>query len=68
MKVAVTGGAGFIGSHLVDLLLRKGHEVVIIDNFCTGSLKNVDRSAKNLSIVDHDIRIPMENKIFKVQG
>ena len=64
MKVGVTGGAGFIGSHLVDLLLGKGYEVVIIDNFCTGSLKNVDRSAKNLSIVDHDIRIPMETKIF----
>ena len=64
MKVAVTGGAGFIGSHLVDRLLGKGHEVVIIDNFCTGTLKNVDKSARNLSIVDHDIRIPIEKNVF----
>jgi len=64
MKVAVTGGAGFIGSHLVDLLLGKGYEVVIIDNFCTGSLKNIDNSAKKLSIVDHDIRVPLRTETF----
>ena len=64
MKVAVTGGAGFIGSHLVDRLLGKGYEVVIVDNFCTGTLKNVDKSARKLSIVDHDIRIPIETNVF----
>lgn len=41
-KVLVTGGAGFIGSHLCDALLRKGCEVLCIDNLYTGSRKNIE--------------------------
>ncbi|KAF5424017.1 MAG: dTDP-glucose 4,6-dehydratase, partial [Candidatus Methanocomedens sp.] len=40
MKTIVTGGTGFLGSHLCDLLLDKGHEVICIDNLVTGSAKN----------------------------
>ncbi len=43
MKCVVTGGAGFIGSHLVDRLLGDGHEVVVIDNFAIGRPENLSR-------------------------
>ena len=43
----VTGGAGFLGSHLVDLLLARGHRVIAIDNFVTGSVENIDHLAGN---------------------
>lgn len=46
MKVLVTGGAGFIGSHLVDALIKKNFEVFIIDNLSTGKKENINKSAK----------------------
>ena len=42
MKTLVTGGAGFIGSHLVERLLRDGHSVTVLDNLSTGRLENLD--------------------------
>ena len=59
MKVIVTGGAGFIGSNLVDTLIEKGHEVTIIDDLSTGKLENINPKAKflqlDLSQLDVDI-------------
>jgi len=45
MKILVTGGAGFIGSHVVDLLEKKGHEIIVIDNLTTGKKENINPKA-----------------------
>jgi len=56
-KLLVTGGAGFIGSHLVDKLISKGNEVVILDNLSSGSLKNLEsvKDNKNFSFIKGDL-------------
>jgi UDP-glucose 4-epimerase len=64
MKAVVTGGAGFIGSHLVDLLLIKGYKVLVIDNLCTGSMNNIDQASQKISFINHDIRTPLPPKVF----
>jgi UDP-glucose 4-epimerase len=46
VKVLVTGGAGFIGSHIVDRLILEGHDVVVVDNLSTGKERNINKSAK----------------------
>ena len=53
----VTGGAGFIGSHLCIRLLKEGFKVICIDNLITGNLKNIDkiREQKNFSFIEHDV-------------
>ncbi|HEY4177525.1 MAG TPA: NAD-dependent epimerase/dehydratase family protein [Kofleriaceae bacterium] len=53
----VTGGAGFIGSHVVDALLRRGDRVVVLDDFSTGKLSNLAEHAQNdhLTIIEHDV-------------
>jgi UDP-glucose 4-epimerase len=55
MRTVVTGGAGFIGSNLVDALLERGDAVTVVDNFATGKRENVDPAA---TILEHDIREP----------
>jgi UDP-glucose 4-epimerase len=57
LKSLVTGGAGFIGSHLVDALVSKGHEVVVLDNFSTGRLENLEHVKEDIQIVQCDLGI-----------
>ena len=55
MKSIVTGGAGFIGSNLVDKLIKLGHKVTVLDNFCTGRRSNLSHHKKNIKIINIDI-------------
>lgn len=56
MKALVTGGAGFIGSHLAEALLREGHEVRVLDNFATGRRQNLDSFGGDVELMEGDIR------------
>ena len=61
-KTLITGGAGFIGSHLVDRLIKEGHKVVVIDNLSTGKKGNLNKKAKFYKV---DICSPQISQIFK---
>jgi UDP-glucuronate decarboxylase len=60
-RILVTGGAGFLGSHLCDRLLEAGHEVICVDNFFTGSRRNVAHllDNRNFELVRHDVTFPL---------
>ena len=67
-KVIVTGGAGFIGSHMVDLLISENYSVIVIDNLSGGHLKNINhhKNNKDLFLYEKDInKISIDDKIFK---
>jgi UDP-glucose 4-epimerase len=61
-KVLVTGGAGFIGSHLVDALIKKGHRVIVVDNLLAGKKENINPRAKFYKI---DVGSNKLNSVFK---
>jgi len=68
MRILVTGAAGFLGSHLVDRLLEKGHEVLAVDNFFTGSKRNLAHLSdqSNLEIIRHDITFPLYVEVDQI--
>jgi UDP-glucuronate decarboxylase len=61
MKILVTGGAGFLGSHLSRSLLELGHDVIAVDNFFTGSKDNIQDllDNRNFELIRHDVTIPL---------
>jgi dTDP-glucose 4,6-dehydratase len=60
MKSIVTGGAGFVGSHMCDLLLEKGHEIICIDNLVTGTTRNIEHiKSEHFTYIEHDITKPI---------
>ena len=61
-KILVTGGAGFIGSHIVDLLVELGRQVVVVDDLSTGLRRNVN---PNAAFVELDVRSPELEEVFK---
>lgn len=62
MKIVVTGGAGFIGSHLVDRLIQEGHEVAVVDNLSTGKRRNLNKSARFYKL---DIQSSRLERVFR---
>ena len=60
MKSLVTGGAGFIGSHLVDLLHSQEHEITVLDNFSTGRLENLSHIVDKIQLIQCDLSKPGE--------
>ncbi len=67
-QVLVTGGAGFLGSHLCDRLIAEGHEVVCVDNFFTGARRNVEHLLENprFELIRHDVTFPLYLEVDQI--
>ncbi|HBB35027.1 MAG TPA: NAD-dependent dehydratase [Cyanobacteria bacterium UBA8803] len=68
MRILVTGGAGFIGSHLIDRLMEDGHEVVCLDNFYTGRKQNILKWINHpyFELIRHDITEPIRLEVDQI--
>ena len=67
-RILVSGGAGFIGSHLCTKLVDEGHHVICLDNFFTGTKKNISHllNKGNFELVEHDITFPYFNEVDEI--
>jgi UDP-glucuronate decarboxylase len=68
MRILVTGGAGFIGSHLLDRLMKEQHQVICLDNFYTGTKKNISKwmDNPNFEWIRHDITEPIRLEVDQI--
>ena len=68
MRILVTGGAGFIGSHLIDRLMEQGQEVICLDNFYTGTRRNIVKWLGNpyFELIRHDITEPLRLEVDQI--
>lgn len=67
-RILVTGGAGFVGSHLVDKLMMMGHEVTVVDNFFTGRKRNIEHwiGHENFELLNHDVVEPLHIEVDEI--
>ena len=67
-RVLVTGGAGFIGSHLCDKLVAFGHDVICLDNFFTGNKQNIYHliDKPNFELIRHDVTLPIYLEVDEI--
>lgn len=67
-RILITGGAGFVGSHLLDRLLLAGHEVTVVDNFFTGRKRNIEHwfGHENFELIHHDIVNPLYIEVDQI--
>jgi UDP-glucuronate decarboxylase len=68
LRILVTGGSGFVGSHLVDRLMTAGHHVIVVDNMFTGRKKNVQQWAghPNFQLIVHDVIEPIMLEVDQI--
>ena len=68
LRIVVTGGAGFIGSNLVDRLMMQGHNVIVVDNFFTGRKKNIIQwmGHPNFQLIQHDVVEPIMLEVDQI--
>ena len=67
-KNLVTGGAGFVGSHLVDRLIKSGEKVICLDNFFTGSKENIEHwiGHPSFQLINHDVTKPIKLDVDRI--
>jgi UDP-glucuronate decarboxylase len=67
-RILVTGGAGFLGSHLIDCLLKQGHEIICVDNLFTGTKRNIDHlhNHPRFEFMRHDVTFPLYVEVDEI--